>query len=86
VKDLPEWWKLNSQKRCDCSHSQEDDCYNESPTSFIKQLKSKTLTLEDENPKGLRASTGVVDMSTSRGCNVCMQYLFGVTQYTIEQV
>jgi hypothetical protein len=59
VKDSLEWWQLISEKRCDgYSHSQEDDRYNEALKAFLTQGKYKTLTLEDENPKGLQASMG----------------------------
>jgi hypothetical protein len=44
-----------SKKRCDgYAHSQEyDGVYNEALEAFLTKRKSKTLTPEDETPKGL---------------------------------
>jgi hypothetical protein len=86
VKDSLEWWQLISEKKCDgYSHSQEDDCYNEAPKAFLTQVKSKTLTPEDEKPKGLRAPMGVVDTSTSQGRNFCIRSSFGALYTSLER-
>jgi hypothetical protein len=86
VKDSLEWWQLISEKRCDgYSHSQEDDYYNEALRAFLTKVKSKTLTPEDENPKGLWAPMGVVDTSTSQGCNFCIRSLFGALNSSLER-
>jgi hypothetical protein len=60
VNDSLEWYQLISEKRCDgYTHSQEDDdVYNEALEAFLIQRKSKTLTPEDETPKGMWAPMG----------------------------
>jgi hypothetical protein len=64
--------------------SQEDDYYNEALRAFLTKVKSKTLTPEDENPKGLWAPMGVVDTSTSHGRNFCIRSSFGVIDSSLE--
>ena len=86
MKDSLEWWQRISEKRCDSySHSQEDDYYNEALRAFLTQGKSKTLTPEDENPKGLWALMEVVDTLTSSGSNFCIRLPFGVLDIPLER-
>jgi hypothetical protein len=49
-----------------------------------KTLNIKTVTREDETPKVLWALRWLVNISTSRGNNFCIQYLFGVQDKLLE--
>jgi hypothetical protein len=53
--------------------------------SLQRQVKYKTLTLEDENPKGLWAPMWVVDTSTSWGHNFFIRSPFWALDTPLER-